>query len=141
MENISTEALFSEVKRRYECSKQPSMNMILIGPPGAGKGTQAPMIADKLCVCHLATGDMLRAAVAAKTTIGMEAKKLMKAGKLVSDEVVIGLIQENMAMPKCERGFMLDGFPRTTVQAETLDKMMESRGSRIDKIINFEVDE
>ena len=91
------------------------MNILLIGPPGAGKGTQSPNIVDKLCLCHLATGDMLRAAVAAGTDLGKKADGIMKSGGLVPDELVIGLIEDNLSIPECERGVVLDGFPRTTV--------------------------
>ena len=89
MQNFSTEALFAEVKKRYECSKMPRMNLILIGPPGAGKGTHAPTIEEKLCVCHLATGDMLRAAVRNQTATGKVADGIMKSGGLVPDDLVV----------------------------------------------------
>ena len=97
------------------------MNVVLIGPPGSGKGTQAPRIKDDLCLCHLATGDMLRDAVAQGTELGRKAKEIMDRGELVPDELVIGLIDNAMAQPECERGLLLDGFPRTGVQAEKLD--------------------
>ena len=97
------------------------MNVVLIGPPGSGKGTQAPRIKDDLCLCHLATGDMLRDAVAAGTELGRKAKEIMDRGELVPDELVIGLIDSAMSQPECERGLLLDGFPRTGVQAEKLD--------------------
>ena len=91
------------------------MNIILIGTPGSGKGTQAPIIRDDLCLCHLATGDMLRDAITKGTELGMKAKDIMNRGELVSDEIVIGLIQNAMNEPMCERGLLLDGFPRTSV--------------------------
>ena len=115
--------------------------MILIGAPGSGKGTQAPAIVDKLCVCHLATGDMLRAAVKADTELGRKADGIMKAGQLVPDDLVIGLINDNMDLPQCESGILLDGFPRTVEQGKALGQMMKSRGKKIDKVLNFEVDE
>ena len=90
------------------------MNIILVGPAGAGKGTQAPKLRDELCICHRATGDMLRAAVAAKTELGLKAKDIMAAGKLVPDELVIGLIKDQFSQPACARGILLDGFPRNT---------------------------
>ncbi|KIZ06860.1 adenylate kinase [Monoraphidium neglectum] len=109
------------------------------GPPGCGKGTQSPVIKDEYCLCHLATGDMLRAAVAAGTPLGMEAKKAMESGALVSDEIVVGLINEAMDRPECSRGFILDGFPRTLPQAEKLDEMLEQRHKKIDAVLNFDV--
>ena len=139
--NISFEDLFGEVKRRYECAKRPSANVIMIGPPGSGKGTQGPKIRDDLCTCHLATGDMLRDAVKAGTPLGKQADGIMKAGQLVPDELVIGLINDNMDNPECERGVLLDGFPRTVAQAEKLDSMFEGRKMKIDKVLEFKVDE
>ena len=121
LRNVASGDLFAEVKRRFECAKQPGQNVILVGPAGAGKGTQAFAIKDKLCICHLATGDMLREAVQAGTELGKQADSIMKAGKLVPDELVIGLIANNLNNPECERGVLLDGFPRTQVQAEKLD--------------------
>ena len=92
LRNVSFDSLFDEVKRRYECTKRPAMNVIMIGPPGSGKGTQGPKIKDDLCVCHLATGDMLRDAQKAGTPLGIQAGEIMKRGELVPDELVIGLI-------------------------------------------------
>ena len=112
LRKVSFNDLFDEVRRRYECTKRPAMNVIMIGPPGSGKGTQGPKIRDDLCVCHLATGDMLRAAVKAGTPIGKQADEVMKRGDLVSDELVISLINKNLDNPECERGILLDGFPR-----------------------------
>ena len=113
----------------------------MVGPPGAGKGTQGPIIKDELCICHLATGDLLRDAVAKGTELGKQAKDVMARGELVSDELVIGLFKESMNEPECERGMLLDGFPRTTVQAEKLDAMMKESGKKIDKVIEFKVDD
>lgn len=113
----------------------------MVGPPGAGKGTQGPIIKDDLCICHLATGDMLRDAVSRGTPTGKIAKDVMARGELVSDELVISLFKDNMATPECERGMLLDGFPRTTVQAEKLDSMFKEQGKTIDKVIEFKVDE
>ena len=127
LSKVSFDNLFAEVRRRYECSKRPAMNVIMIGPPGSGKGTQGPNIKDDLCICHLATGDMLRAAVKAGTELGKKADGVMKAGGLVDDELVIGLIEENLGNPECERGVLLDGFPRNVVQAEKLDQMFASK--------------
>jgi len=121
---------------------EKGLRMILMGPPGAGKGTQAPAIKEKFCVCHLATGDMLRAAVAAKTPLGLEAKKVMDAGGLVSDEIVVGMIKENLDNnEECKNGFILDGFPRTVVQAEKLDEMLESRKKPLNSVIELQIDD
>ena len=141
LRNIRLDDLFGEIKRRYECSKKPSMNIVLIGPPGSGKGTQAPRIKDDLCLCHLATGDMLRDAVAQGSELGLKAKEIMNRGELVPDELVIGLIESAMQQPECERGVLLDGFPRTGVQAEKLDSMLVSKGTKVHKAIEFKVDD
>ncbi|GAP88952.1 putative adenylate kinase 1 [Rosellinia necatrix] len=119
-----------------------SVRMILIGPPGAGKGTQAPKIKEKFSCCHLATGDMLRSQVAKKTPLGREAKKIMDAGGLVSDEIVIGMIKEELANNKeCKGGFILDGFPRTVAQAESLDKMLAEKNQKLQHAVELEIDD
>jgi len=141
LRNISFDDLFSEVKRRYECTKRPAMNVIMVGPPGSGKGTQGPKIKDDLCICHLATGDMLRDAVAAGTELGKQADAIMKRGDLVPDDLVVGLIKDNLSNPECERGVLLDGFPRTVAQAEKLDDMFKSKNMNIDRVLEFAVDE
>ncbi len=117
------------------------MNLILLGPPGSGKGTQAKLIVEKYGIPHISTGDMLREAVAKGTELGKEAKKYMDAGKLVPDEVVIGIVKERLQQPDCEKGFILDGFPRTIPQAEALDKILEELGKKIDAVINIQVPE
>ncbi|KAH7429740.1 hypothetical protein KP509_09G063500 [Ceratopteris richardii] len=94
---------------------------------------------EEYCLCHLATGDMLRAAVAAKTPLGIKAKEAMDKGELVSDELVVGIIDEAIKKPSCEKGFILDGFPRTVVQAKKLDAMLEKQGVKVDKVLNFEI--
>jgi adenylate kinase len=115
------------------------MRMILVGPPGAGKGTQAARLVDSYRIPHISSGDMLRAAVKDRTPLGLEADRYMKAGKLVPDEVVIGMILERIAKPDCGGGFMLDGFPRTRPQAEALDRAMRDAGVELDAVVLIEV--
>ncbi|CAK1361212.1 adenylate kinase [Cercospora beticola] len=118
------------------------MRMILIGPPGAGKGTQAPRIKEKYGCCHLATGDMLRAQVAAKTALGREAKKIMDAGGLVSDEIMIGIIEKELENNKeCKGGFILDGFPRTVPQAKKLDEMLAAKTQQLKHAIELQIED
>lgn len=115
------------------------MNIILLGPPGAGKGTQAKMLVDKYGIPQISTGDILRANLKAQTELGLEAKKYMDAGKLVPDEVVIGIINNRLKESDCQKGYMLDGFPRTVAQAEALDKILAEGGSGIDDVISIDV--
>ncbi len=115
------------------------MNLILFGPPGAGKGTQAAILKRDLGIAHLSTGDMLRAAVAAETELGRQAKAIMEAGKLVPDDVITGVVAERIDEPDCAAGFILDGFPRTLPQAEALDTMLEKKGRRLDAVVEVRV--
>lgn len=115
------------------------MRMILVGPPGAGKGTQAARLVEKYGFTHISSGDMLRAAVKAGTELGKQADGFMKAGKLVPDDVVIGMILERIAQPDCAKGFMLDGFPRTRPQAEALGAAMTRAGVQLDAVVLIEV--
>lgn len=119
-----------------------SVRMVLIGPPGAGKGTQAPNLKEKYCACHLATGDMLRAQVAAKSALGVEAKKIMDQGGLVSDEIMVNMIKSELENNKeCSNGFILDGFPRTIPQAEKLDSMLETRKTPLESAVELKIDD
>jgi adenylate kinase len=117
------------------------MRLVLLGPPGAGKGTQAERIAARYGVPHLSTGDMLREAVAADSEVGRRAKAIMDAGQLVPDEVMNRLVAERIAQPDAARGFILDGFPRTLAQAEALDELLEQRKQRLDAVVELAVDD
>ncbi|MEL6450816.1 MAG: adenylate kinase [Pseudomonadota bacterium] len=115
--------------------------LILLGPPGAGKGTQARMLEERFGYVQLSTGDLLRAAVAAGTEAGKAAEAVMKAGGLVSDQIVIDILRDRLAAPDCAQGVILDGFPRTTVQAEALDALLTESGQRIDAAVSLDVDD
>ena len=117
------------------------MRLVLLGPPGAGKGTQSARLVEKLGVPQLSTGDMLRAAVAAGTPIGLKAKALMDAGQLVPDEVVIGIIDQRIDEADCANGFILDGFPRTVAQAEALRELLSRKAIKLDAVLELVVDE
>ncbi len=117
------------------------MRLILLGPPGSGKGTQAVRLAERHEIAHLSTGDMLRAAVAAKTPVGLKAAEIMERGDLVPDEVVIGVIADRIEEPDCAKGFILDGFPRTVPQAEGLSKLLDDKKLQLDGVVELTVDE
>ncbi len=117
------------------------MNIILLGPPGAGKGTQARILMDREGMVQLSTGDMLRAAVAAGTEIGQKAKAVMDAGQLVSDDIVIGVVSERLDAPDVSNGVIFDGFPRTAAQAEALDGLLGHKGMVLDAVVSMEVDD
>ena len=117
------------------------MRLILLGPPGAGKGTQAQRIVANHGIPQLSTGDMLRAAVAAETEVGKKAKAVMDAGGLVSDDIVIAIVSERIDQNDCKDGFILDGFPRTLVQADATEKMLSAKGIELDAVIEIQVDD
>lgn len=116
------------------------MNLILLGPPGAGKGTQANTLTDHFGIPQISTGDILRSAVKDKTPMGVQAKSFMDAGALVPDSVVVGIVRERLQKPDCGKGFILDGFPRTVIQADALQKNLSDLGKVLDAVVSLEVD-
>lgn len=131
-----------EAENSKNDKKSHELRMVLMGPPGAGKGTQSPKIKDKYCVCHLATGDMLRAQVRAGTPLGLQAKTIMESGGLVSDEIMVGMIQDELRNNKeCKNGFILDGFPRTVPQAKKLDAMLAEDNKKLDHAVELLIDD
>ncbi|MBD8500595.1 MULTISPECIES: adenylate kinase [Paenibacillus] len=116
------------------------MNILFMGPPGAGKGTQAERIVTEFGIPHISTGDAFRAAMREETPIGLKAKEYIDQGLLVPDDVTVGIVRERLAQPDCEKGFLLDGFPRTLAQAEALDDMLGALGRKLDHVINLSVD-
>ena len=137
LKSVSDKELFTEFSRRMYCSSKPYQNIILVGPPGSGKGTQAPKIAEEFCYCHLSTGDMLREAVTSGSELGKKADSIMKAGQLVPDELVFGLISNKLKSPDCKYGSLLDGFPRNMAQAEKFDDYLKTQNTKIDKVVEF----
>jgi len=139
LEERATKAGTGSAQTKKGTPRPGGLRTILVGPPGAGKGTQAPTIRDKFCVCHLATGDMLRSQVTQKTALGVEAKKIMDAGGLVRDDIMVGMIKNELETEKCKDGFILDGFPRTVPQAEMLDQMLNKRGEKLNNVVELQI--
>ncbi|KAH3668619.1 hypothetical protein OGAPHI_002373 [Ogataea philodendri] len=142
VDKLETRIKTLEAKAGLSTPLPAALRMVLIGPPGAGKGTQAPNLKEKFCACHLATGDMLRSQVAQKTPLGVEAKKIMDQGKLVSDEIMVNMIKDELANnEECKNGFILDGFPRTIPQAEKLDQMLTTNKTPLQKAVELKIDD
>jgi adenylate kinase len=142
--NEKIHALEDRAKHAVQGPRTPAQQLrtILVGPPGSGKGTQAPRIRDEFCVCHIATGDMLREQIAQKTELGRQAKKVIDAGALFDDDILVGMIKDQLENNKaCKNGFVLDGFPRTIPQAEKLDAMLESRKEKLDNVVQLQIDD
>ncbi|KAI0737939.1 adenylate kinase [Daedaleopsis nitida] len=142
--NDKIHALEAKAKDAVSRPKTPAQQLrtILVGPPGAGKGTQAPRIREEFCVCHIATGDLLRDQVSRNTKLGIEAKKIMDNGGLVRDDIVVGMIKDQLDTNQaCKNGFVLDGFPRTVPQATMLDAMLDARKEKLDSVVQLLIED
>lgn len=141
LSKASYDQLKKELARREACQKMPRKNIILLGPPGSGKGTQAGFLLNDFCYCQISTGDLLREAVAKKTPAGIKAKEAMDKGQLVSDQIVNEILVDGIRAPACERGVIFDGYPRNQEQAENLDRLLEKEGRRLDNVIDLKINE
>ncbi len=140
LSEVPTSALVGEIERRLRCRRAPERRLVLVGAPGAGKGTQALRIAKRYCLCRIPIGDMLRAAVASGSPLGRQASSAMNSGQLVRDDLVTSILEERLRDPACRRGFVIDGFPRTVNQAQKLDGMLEASGQSLDAAVELKVD-
>lgn len=141
LSKASIQDLKNELLRREKCEKMPKKNIILLGPPGSGKGTQSGKIVHDFCYCQLSTGDLLREHVANKTPEGIKAKEAMDKGQLVSDEIVNSILIKAIRSPQCQRGIIFDGYPRNAEQAENLDNLLDHEGRKLDKVIELKINE
>jgi adenylate kinase len=141
LKKVSVDELMKEINRRQECEKKPKRNLILLGPPGSGKGTQANKIINDFCYCQLSTGDLLREAVANKTSAGLKAKEAMDKGQLVSDDIVNDILVSAIRSPQCQRGIIFDGYPRNAEQAENLSNLLQKEGQKLDSVIELKINE
>jgi adenylate kinase len=141
LKKASLKDLQIEINRREQCEKMPKKNLILLGPPGSGKGTQSIKLLNDFCYCQLSTGDLLRDAVKNKTVGGIKAKEAMDKGQLVTNEIIFEIIENEMKSPACERGIIFDGFPRTAEQAESLGNFLNNIGRNLDLVFELKVNE
>jgi len=141
LSKASFEDLKKEVARRENCEKMPKKNLILLGAPGSGKGTQSMKLINDFCYCQLSTGDLLREAVKNKTSGGIKAKAAMDAGQLVSNEIIYEILEPEIKSPQCERGIIFDGFPRTAEQADSLNKFLSNVGRDLNVVFDLKVNE
>lgn len=140
LQKVPLKELQAEIERRQKCESMPRKNLILLGAPGSGKGTQSLNIIRDFCYCQLSTGDLLRDNVAKKTPAGIKAKEAMDAGKFVSDEIVNEILTNAIKSPDCERGIIFDGYPRNPEQAVNLNNLLDSLGKKLDSVIELKID-